>query len=162
MTTFADHAPLNVHATGLVLGATGLLLRGPSGAGKSILALDLLNAWEARGLPAKLVSDDRVEVSAEKSGLMMRPPKPIEGLIELRGRGIVSRPFTRKARLHLVVDLVDSLVRMPEEEALSTELCGVTLARCPVPRVGLIDARHQFLLIKEAITVLPAPRQKTT
>lgn len=43
--------PENVHATGLVLGKTGLILRGPSGAGKSLLALELLDAWEARGLP---------------------------------------------------------------------------------------------------------------
>ena len=36
----------------------------------------------------------------------MQAPKAIEGLIELRGRGIVSRPFVAKAPLHLVVDLV--------------------------------------------------------
>ena len=36
-----DH--LNVHATGLVLGDIGVVLRGPSGAGKSLLALQLLD-----------------------------------------------------------------------------------------------------------------------
>ena len=38
----------NIHATGLVLGTTGVILRGPSGAGKSLLALSLIEAWEAR------------------------------------------------------------------------------------------------------------------
>jgi serine kinase of HPr protein (carbohydrate metabolism regulator) len=158
--------PENVHATGLVLGKTGLILRGPSGGGKSLLALELLDAWEARGLPAKLVSDDRIDLVAEKGGLTMLAPKSIEGLVELRGRGIVSRPFTRKAALHLVVDLVPTLERMVEEEELVTALLGVTLPRCPVPQAGIVDARHQLLLIKEALRAVtpgkPAARQKDT
>ena len=141
----------NIHATGLVLDDTGLILRGPSGVGKSILALELLDDWDARGRPAKLVSDDRVEVEATPGGLLMHAPATIAGLIELRGRGIVSRPYVASAPLHLVVDLVDELVRMVEEDALVTTLEGVTLARCPVPRAGIVDSRHQLLLIREAL-----------
>ena len=156
----------NVHATGLVLGKTGVILRGPSGAGKSLLALELLDAWEARGLTAKLVSDDRIDLDVEKGGLVMLAPKSIEGLVELRGRGIVSRPFTRMAPVHLVVDLVPTLERMVEEDELTTELSGVPLPRCPVPQAGIVDARHQLLLIKEALRALspgkPAARQKDT
>jgi len=156
----------NVHATGLVLGKTGLILRGPSGAGKSLLALELLDAWEVRGLTAKLVSDDRIDLDVEKGGLVMLAPRSIEGLVELRGRGIVSRPFTRKAPVHLVVDLVPTLERMVEEDELTTELSGVQLPRCPVPQAGIVDARHQLLLIKEALRALspgkPAARQKDT
>ena len=156
----------NVHATGLVLGKLGVMLRGPSGAGKSLLALELLDTWEARGLPAKLVSDDRIDLAAEKGGLVMRAPATIEGLIELRGRGIVSRPFVRTASVHLVVDLVPALERMVEEDALVTEMMGVSLPRCPVPQAGVVDARHQLLLVKEALRLLaplktPA-RQKGT
>ena len=156
----------NIHATGVVLGGHGIVLRGPSGAGKSLLALDLMDQWEARGLPARLVSDDRVDIVAEESGLSMHAPKAIEGLIELRGRGIVGRPFASSAPLHLVIDLVDAFERLVEEDALRTELLGVAIARAPVPRAGLVDARHQLLLIREAIRALPAlprrTRQKTT
>jgi len=156
----------NVHATGLVLGEIGLLLRGPSGSGKSLLALSLLDEWEIRRLPAKLVSDDRVDLSIEAGGLVMHPPKPIEGLIELRGRGLVSRPFAARAPLHLVVDFVDALERMLEEEELATELFGVELPRCPLPKDGVVDSRHQLLLVREAIRQLsPAKhsaRQKST
>ncbi|MEO6011979.1 MAG: hypothetical protein ABIQ30_00125 [Devosia sp.] len=144
----------NIHATGLVLGKTGLILRGPSGAGKSLLALELIDEWEARGLEAKLVSDDRVEVEATKTGLVMYAPKEIGGLIELRGRGIVEREFAQKASLHLVVDMVDTLERMVEEDALKTEIEGVTLDRCPVPRAGKVDSRHQVMLIREAVRAL--------
>ena len=65
----------------------------------------------------------------------MRAPKAIEGLIELRGRGIVNRPFVAEAPLHLVIDLVDTLERMVEEDALSTDSLGVDAgARAGAPR----------------------------
>ena len=55
---------------------------------------------------------------------------------------------------------------MLEEDALVTELFGVSVARAPVPRAGVVDARHQLLLIGEAIAAVNAPvpvaRQKTT
>jgi serine kinase of HPr protein (carbohydrate metabolism regulator) len=156
----------NVHATGIVLGKTGILMRGPSGSGKSLLALSLLDAWENRGEPAKLVSDDRVDIEPGKTGLTMLAPPKIAGLIELRGRGIVSRPHAERAPLHLVIDFVAKLERMVEEEDLSTELYGVTIARCPVPKIGVTGLGHQLLLVTEALRVLtPKParaRQKIT
>jgi len=159
-------APHNIHATGLVLDGTGLILRGPSGSGKSLLALDLLEQWQARGRAAALVSDDRVEIIAGDGWLSMQPAPNIGGLIELRGRGIVRRPFVTEAPLHLVIDLVDTLERMLEEDALVTELYGVGVARAPVPRAGVVDSRHQLLLIGEAIAAVnaaaPVARQKTT
>ncbi len=156
----------NIHATGIVLDGTGLILRGQPGSGKSLLALDLLDQWEALGLEAKLVSDDRVELVAGTMGLTMHPAPNIAGLIELRGRGIVSRPHVEAAPLHLVIDLVDTLERMLEEDALVTELFGVTVPRAPVPRGGVVDGRHQLMLVREAIRALGSPRrvtrQKTT
>jgi len=42
----------------------------------------------------------------------------------------------------------------------------VTVARAPVPRAGVVDARHQLLLVREAVRALGSPsrqaRQKTT
>ena len=149
--------PVNIHATGLVLGQHGLILRGPSGAGKSLLALQLLAQFESRGEKAMLVSDDRVEIVRKGAGLVMHAPANIAGLIELRGRGIVQRPHLASAPLHLVVDLVEALERMVEEEALSIELEGVRLARAPVPRRGVVDPSHQLLLVMEALRELPVP-----
>jgi serine kinase of HPr protein (carbohydrate metabolism regulator) len=149
----------NIHATGLVLDGLGLMLRGPSGAGKSLLALELLDEWESRGLTSRLVSDDRIDIEATPKGLVMHAPKAIEGMIELRGRGIVRRPFTAEAPLHLVVDMVDALERMVEEDALVTRIAGVSIARCPVPRAGRIDSRHQLLLIREALRALTPTAQ---
>ena len=110
--------PHNVHGTGLVLGETGLLLRGPSGAGKSVLSMALLDRWEGRGQPAFLVADDRVDILDDGTTLTMLAPPSLAGLIELRGRGIVSRPHKQRARLDLVIDLVPDLIRLVEEEEL--------------------------------------------
>jgi HPr kinase/phosphorylase len=150
--------PINIHGTGLVLDGAGVLLRGPSGAGKSLLALELLDRQALRGAPGMLVGDDRLDLTVEDDAIVMRAPNAIAGLVELRGRGIVRRPFVASARLDLVVDLVDELTRMLEEDALTTDLLGVTLPRCPVPRRSVTDSAHQMLLVSEALDALGARR----
>jgi serine kinase of HPr protein (carbohydrate metabolism regulator) len=149
--------PKNVHGTGLLLGSTGVLLRGPSGAGKSVLALSLLDRWENRGLPAFLVSDDRVDLAVTGRQLSMQAPPKLAGLIELRGRGIVSRPHKDLVTLDLVVDLVPDMVRMLEEDELVTDLSGIAVPRAPVPYGNVISLGHQILLVVEAISALPKP-----
>lgn len=146
----------NIHGTGLVLGKVGVLLRGPSGSGKSLLALALLDRWAGRGLDAALVSDDRVELSVEGQDLLMKTPEPIAGLIELRGRGLIRRPYRESARLHLVIDLVDEFSRLLEESAFTTDLYDVDISRAPVPKAGLISLEHQVLLVVEAVSVVDA------
>jgi hypothetical protein len=81
----------------------------------------------------------------------MCAPQSLAGRIELRGRGILERPFRESAPVALLVDLVDDLVRMPEPEAFTGELVGMLLPRCPVPRRGLVDSTHQALLVGEAL-----------
>lgn len=146
--------PRNIHGTGLLLGTHGVLLRGPSGAGKSVLALSLLDRWEGRGLEALLVADDRIDLSLEAGELIMRAPPNLAGLIELRGRGIVKRPYRSPVRLDLVIDLVPELVRMLEDDALQTVIEGVMLARAPVPVAGVVNVWHQMLLVSEAMAAL--------
>ena len=151
----ADRAGiLNIHASGLVLDGRGILLRGASGAGKSLLALELLDRAALQGTEGMLVADDRVDLERHGDILIMRPPPAIAGRIELRGRGIVRRPHLAAAPVHLVVDLVDDLVRLLDEEEFATDLLEVALPRCPVPRRGVIDSTHQMLLIAEALASL--------
>ena len=151
--------PHNVHGTGLVLGETGILLRGPSGAGKSVLAMALLDRWEGRGKAAFLVADDRIDIADDGESLTMLAPPRLAGLIELRGRGIVSRPHRQSARLDVVIDLVPDLVRLIEEEELVTELFGRVLPRAPVPQAGIVSLGHQELLVVEAIRASTEPAQ---
>jgi len=152
---------MNVHGTGIVLAGTGVMLRGPSGSGKSLLALVLIDAFAARGLAAELVGDDRLDLAISHGLVTMAPPPAIAGLVELRGRGILSRPYLPSAAIGLVVDLVESLERMPEKAAFSTELLGVTVPRCPVPQAGVAGVEHQVLLVREALAALGQSDTKT-
>ena len=127
-------AKINIHATGIQIGGIGVLVRGPTGAGKSLLALELLREAEQRGKAGLLVGDDRLDIIAGADHIEMCAPPEIAGKIELRGRGIVTRPFVARSRVDLVVDLVagDAVERLPQPER--STCAGVELRRiCIAP-----------------------------
>ena len=130
-----------VHATAVLCGADGILIRGASGAGKSTLAALLVR----RG--AHLVADDRVHLSACHGRLVATAPGITAGRLELRGRGLLRLPNERAVIARLVVELVgaEGLERLPEDHHLKVEILGITLPRQPVP-----DASDQGLLLVEA------------
>ena len=97
----------NIHASCVAAASDGVLILGASGQGKSDLALRLID----RG--AALVADDRCDVWQEGGALWCRPPAALAGKIEIRGIGIVERPWTAPARLALAVRLADRYDRMP-------------------------------------------------
>src|SRR5688572_192741 len=88
-----------IHATAVLAGADGVLIRGPSGSGKSMLAFALVQ----RG--ARLISDDRVHLSACHGRLIATAPGLISGKLELRGRGLMEVPHERSAVIRLLVDM---------------------------------------------------------
>jgi serine kinase of HPr protein (carbohydrate metabolism regulator) len=112
---------LCVHGTSVALGRDGILLRGPSGSGKSDLALRLIDSG------AILVADDQTELRRRNGRLEMRAPATLEGLIEVRGVGIVRLPSVQDVALRLVVDLVraQAVERLPEPRF--AELDGVSI-----------------------------------
>lgn len=118
---------LTLHATCIVLGEDGILIRGASGAGKSSLALDLITRATTGGRFARLVCDDRVRVSARSGRLIARVVPSIAGRVEVRGVGIVEVPHEPACILRLVIDLDEEAPRMPELGARHAEILGVTL-----------------------------------
>jgi serine kinase of HPr protein (carbohydrate metabolism regulator) len=118
-----------VHATAVLAGAHGVLIRGPSGSGKSTFAFAMIE----RG--ARLVADDRVHLSACHGRLLATAHGAISGKLELRGRGLVDVPHERSAIIRLVVDLVDeaALERLPADDQMTDSILGVSLPRQPAP-----------------------------
>lgn len=119
----------------MLIGRHAALIRGPSGSGKSRLALALIEA-AAGGLVrfARLVADDRTDVTANHGRLIVRPPPALAGLIEVRGMGVRRLAFEAVAVAGLVVDLAAADAgRMPEAAAQMVEIEGVRLPRQPVP-----------------------------
>lgn len=97
-----------VHASCIAIGGRAVLILGASGAGKSDLALRLLD----RG--AILVSDDYTELTVQDGALLAAPPATIAGRMELRGVGIVERPFASAVPVALTLDLDMLPERVPE------------------------------------------------
>ena len=123
-----------VHATALVVGTSGLLVRGASGSGKSLLARDLLGFARTRSMFGVLIGDDLVRLQAQAGRLIAHALAEPSGLIEMRNRGLVNIPTQKAAVIRLVVDFVPQaeLERMPEESELRTQIMGLTLPRQPL------------------------------
>lgn len=109
------------HANCISVDGAGVLIRGASGAGKSDLSLRMIDDG------AVLVADDYTDICAIDGQAQASPPDKIAGRIEVRGLGIIDRPFARDVTISLVVDLVelDSEERMPEK--MMVELAGVEI-----------------------------------
>ena len=99
-----------VHGSCVEIAGTGVLLRGPSGSGKSDLALRLIDGG------ARLVADDRVDLMIEDAGLVASAPVALSGMIEVRGVGLARLPAIARARIGMVIDLVDhdAVERLPD------------------------------------------------
>jgi serine kinase of HPr protein (carbohydrate metabolism regulator) len=122
-----DGNSVQVHGTSVELGGVAILLRGIPGSGKSDLALRLID----RG--ARLVADDRTQITREGRRLMASSPAPIIGLLEVRGVGIMTVASMDMAPLGLVVDLVDeeAVERLPEPEYL--DILGLRVRHLRLP-----------------------------
>jgi HPr kinase/phosphorylase len=93
-----------VHATAVVIGEVGILIRGASGSGKSALALSLLALARERGASARLVGDDWIELETVAERLIGRGKPAMAGRIEHRGAGVGHALSEPAAVLRLVVD----------------------------------------------------------
>ena len=130
-----------VHATCVLIGRYGVLIRGAPGAGKTALAGMLVRETLRDGGFACLVADDRVALAAEGGRLVARVPAAIAGLMEIRGHGIARVDHEPAAVVRLVVDLVapDALDRMPDAAETATTIDGITIARQPAAATKFAD-----------------------
>jgi HPr kinase/phosphorylase len=118
----------------VLIGSHAALIRGPAGSGKSRLARALIDAAAGGRIRfARLVADDRVELTASHGRLLVRPPAALAGLIEVRGVGVRRIAFEAVAVVGLLVDLAaaDS-ERVPAPSAQTAEVNGIALPRLPV------------------------------
>jgi HPr kinase/phosphorylase len=137
-----------IHASAVLVGTRGLLIRGDSGAGKSQLVLQLIAAAANGRLAfARLVADDRVFVAAAHGRLIARAARELAGLIEIRGLGIRRLPYETAAVIRLVVDLAAAAERMPPTVATETEIEGVRL-----PRLAVAPGEDPFSLVLASLT----------
>jgi HPr kinase/phosphorylase len=148
----SDRSASTIHASAVLVGTRGLLIRGDSGAGKSQLVLQLISAaTQGRLAFARLVADDRVFVTPTHGRLVARAPRELAGLLEIRGLGIRRLPYEPLAVIRLVVDLAAAAERMPPTAATETEIEGVRL-----PRLAVAPGEDPFSLVLASLTWGPA------
>lgn len=102
----------NIHASCVSIKNKGILLLGDSGAGKSDLSLRLIMRCQA-----VLVADDRVDIKADGGIITASAPEILQGLLEVRGIGIIKTDYLPQAEICAVFALdSDKIERMPEQQ----------------------------------------------
>ena len=116
---------VQVHGSCVEIDGRAVLLRGPPGSGKSDLALRLIDGG------ARLVADDRCNLALEDDRVVVTVPPEIEGLIEVRGLGVMRLECVARSPLGLVVDLVRTkqVVRLPRGMAFDSLGVAVPLLK---------------------------------
>lgn len=97
----------SIHATLVEIYSTGVLILGESGIGKSETTLELIKKGH------KLVSDDRVNISYIKNELYGEAPELLNGVMEVRGVGIIDvkklfgiNSLVKKIKVSYAINLV--------------------------------------------------------
>lgn len=123
-----------LHASCVVVGEAGVLIRGPSGSGKSRLARELIFEAERLGRFARLVGDDRIAVANRHGRLVGTANPAIAGKLEAHGFGVLTLPYEKSAIVRLVIDcLTEAPPRLPLPDDRTLRLEGVAL-----PRIGAV------------------------
>ncbi len=109
------------HATCVELDGKGILIAGPSGSGKSDLALRLMDAG------AILVSDDYVDLKEENGQIVAHSAPNIQGMIEVRGIGLMKVESKENTTLALALTLCErsEIERLPQENVF--EFSGIQI-----------------------------------
>lgn len=152
-----DDAVENHHGTAIAIGSHAALIRGASGAGKSDLALRCLAVAPTALIPgpARLVADDRVELTRQGQRLRAEAPAAIRGKLEVRGIGIVTVPYVASADVVLIADLVPAgtVERLPDPPA-KTDFMGLSL---PLLRLAPFEAAAPIKLLLALSQTLQRP-----
>jgi HPr kinase/phosphorylase len=153
----SDSVSEYLHASAVVVGEAGIVIRGRSGRGKSALALALIELATERGLFSRLIGDDRIAARKHGDRVLISGSPAVQGLVERRGVGLVETAFEPAAVARLVVDLLDqgeTASRMPDEQDERAELAAVSF-----PRLIFDDRSRSF---ERARAVLARLTAKTT
>lgn len=140
-----------VHASAVVVGETGILVRGPAGAGKTTLVLALADEAARSGSFSRIVGDDTVGLRVLGRRVLARPHPRTAGLAEWRGLGILQVEHETACVIRMVVDFAPDAdrrdaPRLPEPEDLRTVLMGVALPALRLrPDVPTYDSVRRVL-----------------
>lgn len=131
-----------IHASAFAYRGMGCMLVGVSGTGKSRLLVEAL----LHG--AQLIADDRVRLCALNGHLVASPVPQLEGVVELRGLGLVKcKDVAHSHPIHLVVELDETVdARLPEKQ--TREFLGVAVPYLRALPVPMLSAASLLLYLR--------------
>ena len=142
------------HGVLLSINGKGVFIRGESGMGKSEIALELVRRGH------QLVADDRVDCYQVHNSIIGRSPKILEGLLEIRGVGIVNIPRMFGANAVLSKTNIDVVVELQHwDPATEYDRVGIKdivyerIMDVNIPKISLPvrEGRNMSVVIESAV-----------
>jgi hypothetical protein len=145
-----------MQASAVVVGGRALLIKGPPGSGKTSLALALID----RG--AGLIGDDGVTLTRDGEALIASPPPRIDGLLEVRGVGLVTINVAAPAPVALILSLGGPAhERLPETPLPMQVIAGVAVPVLAFDPGNIAPAvRAEWALREHGLAFAAACRQE--
>lgn len=127
-----------LHAVLMEIYGEGVLIMGDSGIGKSEIALDLIKRGHL------LIADDMVDISLVRGNLIGRCPEVLQGMLEVRGIGVidVARMFgINSMKSSTTVDFAVKLIPFDRNQ--------------PLERLGVRNDHIEIMKVKRPMVELP-------
>ena len=145
---------VSVHGELLIIYGIGVMICGESGMGKSEIALELIKRGH------QLVADDRVDCYRIHNHLVGRSPQLLEGMLELRGVGVINiarmygvGAVAHKANVDIQITLEEFDPRA-NYDRVGIEEKMVSILDVDVPKITIPvrEGRSMGVIIESAVT----------
>lgn len=146
---------VSVHGELLIIYGIGVMICGESGMGKSEIALELIKRGH------QLVADDRVDCYRIHNHLVGRSPQLLEGMLELRGVGVINiarmygvGAVAHKANVDIQITLEEFDPRANYDRVGIEEKKNVSILDVEVPKITIPvrEGRSMGVIIESAVT----------
>ena len=146
---------VSVHGELLIIYGIGVMICGESGMGKSEIALELIKRGH------QLVADDRVDCYRIHNHLVGKSPQLLEGMLELRGVGVINiarmygvGAVAHKANVDIQITLEEfdpraNYDRVGIEEKQCVNILDVAIPKITIP---VREGRSMGVIIESAVT----------
>lgn len=146
---------VSVHGELLIIYGIGVMICGESGMGKSEIALELIKRGH------QLVADDRVDCYRIHNHLVGKSPQLLEGMLELRGVGVINiarmygvGAVAHKANVDIQITLEEFDPRANYDRVGIEEKKMVSILDVEVPKITIPvrEGRSMGVIIESAVT----------